>query len=58
MKFLCDVKKLGLKTIIIEAKDEDEALKIAIAKWGEENIIIPPHESDCPERIDSIESDW
>jgi hypothetical protein len=58
MKFLCDVNKPGLKTIVIEAKSEKEALEIAIAKWGEENIIIPPHESDCLERIESVEQDW
>lgn len=56
-EYLVDVNKMGLKTIIIEANSKDEALEKVIEEWGEENIIIPPHESDCQERIDSIKAE-
>ena len=49
---------MGNKTVIVEATSEDEALAILIEEWGEENIIIPPHESDCPERIEAVRADY
>lgn len=56
-EYLADVNKQGLKTIVITADSEEEALDKAIEEWGEENIIIPPHESDCLERIDSVKNE-
>lgn len=58
MVYLADVNKMGNKTIIVEATSEDEALKKIIEEWGEGNIIIPPHESDCPERLEAIRADY
>jgi len=58
VEYLADVNKVGLKTIIVEATSEEEALEILIAEWGEENIIIPPHESDCPERIEAVRAGY
>ena len=58
MVYLADVNKMGNKTVIVEATSEDEALAILIEEWGEENIIIPPHESDCPERIEAVRADY
>lgn len=58
MVYLADVNKVGNKTVIVEATSEDEALAILIEEWGEENIIIPPHESDCPERLEAVRADY
>ncbi len=58
MEYLADVNKVGLKTIIVEATSEEEALEILIEEWGEDNIIIPPHKSDCQERIEAIRAEY
>lgn len=58
MEYLADVNKQGLKTIIVEATSEDEALRKLIEEWGEDNIIIPPHESDCQERIEAVRGEY
>lgn len=57
-KFVADVNRLGLKSVIVEASSEEEALNKLIEEWGEENIIIPPEPVVSQERIDSIESSW
>lgn len=56
-KYLADVNKQGLKTIVITADSEEEALHKAIEEWGEKNIIIPPHKPDCLERLQSVEDE-
>jgi hypothetical protein len=38
MEYLTDVNKLGQKTVIVK---------------GEDNIIIPPHKTECKERLDA-----
>jgi hypothetical protein len=58
VEYLADVNKLGQKTVIVEATSEDEALEILIEEWGEDNIIIPPHKSDCQERIEAVRSEY
>ncbi|MEG4273827.1 MULTISPECIES: hypothetical protein [unclassified Microcoleus] len=57
-KFVADVNRLGLKSVIVEASSEEEALNKLIEEWGEENIIIPPEPVVSQEQIDSIESSW
>lgn len=58
MKYIADVNRQGLKTIVVEASSPEEALDKLIQEWGESNIIIPPHLPDSQEQLDSIESAW
>ncbi len=57
-KYIADVNKMGLKTVVVEASSEEEALGRLIQEWGENNIIIPPHLPESQEQLDSIESGW
>lgn len=57
-KYIADVNRLGLKSVVVEAFSSEEALKKLIEKWGEENIIIPPAPAVSQEQIDLIESSW
>lgn len=57
-KYISDVNRQGLKSVIVEASSPEEALDKLIKEWGEENIIIPPEPAISREQVDSIESGW
>lgn len=57
-KYVADVNRLGLKSVVVEASSPEEALEKLIEEWGEENIIISPAPAVSQEQLDSIESSW
>lgn len=56
IKYVADVNKLGLKTIIVEAFSPEEALAKLEEDWGAANIIIPPQLPVSQGQIDAIQS--
>ena len=54
-KYLADVNRQGDKTIIVKASSPEEALEKLEEKWGEKNIIIPPHLPESKEHLEAVE---
>ena len=57
-KYVADVSRQGLKTVVVEASSREEALDKLTKEWGRENIIIPPQLVNSQEQVDAIESAW
>ncbi|MEG4286279.1 hypothetical protein QUB68_24420 [Microcoleus sp. A006_D1] len=55
-KYIADVNRQGLKTIVVEASSEEEALDKLEKEW-EGKIIIPPHLAQSQQHLEAVESE-